>query len=120
MEIWPAGHRSPIHNHGGADAVIKVLHGEICVSLYRMLSRFHQQPFARMSFAAGEVTWITPRLNQTHMLRNETREACVTVQCYTYPESDTTTTRTSTTSSEPGLHSSRPDPTWNSWRSRRR
>jgi uncharacterized cupin superfamily protein len=90
MEIWPAGHRSPIHNHGGADAVINVLHGEICVSLYRMLSRFHQQPFARMSFAAGEVTWITPHLNQTHMLRNETHEACVTVQCYAYPESDTT------------------------------
>ncbi|HEX8157831.1 MAG TPA: cysteine dioxygenase family protein [Solirubrobacteraceae bacterium] len=90
MEIWPGGHFSPIHNHGGADAVIKVLHGEICVSLYRMLSSFHQEPFERISFAAGEVTWITPRLNQTHMLRNEMADACVTIQCYTYPESDTT------------------------------
>ena len=24
LEIWPSGHYSPIHNHGGCNAVIKV------------------------------------------------------------------------------------------------
>ena len=38
MEIWPVGHYSPIHNHSGANAVIRVLHGTIQVSLCTILS----------------------------------------------------------------------------------
>jgi hypothetical protein len=90
MEIWPHGHFSPIHNHGGANAMIRVLHGEICVSLYAMLSANHVEPIARMSFVKDDVTWITPRLNQNHMLMNEKPDACVTIQCYMYPETDRT------------------------------
>ncbi len=90
MEIWPAGNYSPIHNHGGADAVIKVLHGSIHVRLFAMLSPLHQKPFAEADFAAGEVTWITPRLNQTHQLKNIGSETCVTIQCYQYALSDDT------------------------------
>ena len=37
MEIWPIGHYSPIHNHGGANAIIRVLHGNIHVKLYPFL-----------------------------------------------------------------------------------
>jgi hypothetical protein len=91
MEIWPPGHYSPIHNHGGADAVIRVLHGEIGVSLFRMLSPHHEKPFAEVSFSKDDVTWITPRLNQTHQLKNHSRDTtCVTIQCYAYAESDVT------------------------------
>src|ERR1044072_987307 len=46
MEIWPYRHYSPIHDHGAADAIIRVLHGEIHVSLFRMLSDHHKPPFA--------------------------------------------------------------------------
>jgi hypothetical protein len=90
MEIWPHEHYSPIHNHGGANAMIRVLHGEICVSLYAMLSDDHKTPFAQMSFVKDDVTWITPRLNQIHMLKNEKPDACITIQCYMYPETDQT------------------------------
>jgi len=37
MEIWPVGHYSPIHNHGGANAIIRVLHGSIHVELFPYL-----------------------------------------------------------------------------------
>ncbi len=90
MEIWPSGHYSPIHNHGGADAVIKVLHGAISVSMYPMLSIHHQQPFAEDTFTKDEVTWISARLNQVHMLENRGMEPCVTIQCYLYAETNLT------------------------------
>jgi hypothetical protein len=54
MEIWPHGHYSPIHDHGGAAAVIKILHGEIDVSLYPMLSPHHETPFAEAPFRRGD------------------------------------------------------------------
>lgn len=90
MEIWPSGHYSPIHDHGNANAVIKVLHGSILVSLYPMLSPHHEEPFAQQSFPKGDVTWITPRLNQVHKLENVTPTACITIQCYLYDETNVT------------------------------
>ncbi len=92
MEIWPGGHYSPIHNHANANAIIRVLSGEITASLYPMLSADHSKPFAQATFGTGEVTWISPGLNQTHKLHN-TRESgptCITIQCYLYGEADTT------------------------------
>jgi len=91
MEIWPVDHYSPIHNHGGADAVIKVLHGAITVDMFPMLSKCHLKPFARATFEKDEVTWISPRLNQFHQLRNLGRaEPCITIQCYMYAENNRT------------------------------
>lgn len=29
LEIWPAGHNSPIHNHGNAYGIVRMLHGDI-------------------------------------------------------------------------------------------
>ena len=34
MEIWPPKHFSPVHNHSGANAIIRVLHGKINVKLF--------------------------------------------------------------------------------------
>jgi predicted metal-dependent enzyme (double-stranded beta helix superfamily) len=92
MEIWPAGHYSPIHNHSGADAVIRVLSGEINVKLFTMLSKYHETPFAEQIFQKDDVTWISAELNQTHQLLNSNRSgsACITIQCYMYGEQDTT------------------------------
>ena len=86
MEIWPPGHYSPIHNHGGANAIINVLRGSINVSLFAHLGSEH--PFAASNFSKGQVTWISPTLNQTHQLRNTGTKTCVTLQCYMYDSSD--------------------------------
>jgi uncharacterized RmlC-like cupin family protein len=92
MEIWPVGHYSPIHSHANADAVIRVLHGSIHVSLFPYLSENNILPFAAADFKEGDITWISPTLNQTHQLLNlkTSAETCITIQCYMYNEKDKT------------------------------
>ena len=87
MEIWPPKHFSPIHNHAGAEAIIKVLHGQINVSLFPFLGC--DKPFGTVGFEKDEITWISPTLNQTHQLHNvNTDTTCVTIQCYMYDGED--------------------------------
>lgn len=90
MEIWPAEHYSPIHNHSAANAIIRVLHGKIHVSLYPFLCDQADtiEPFATMDFQKDDITWISPTLNQVHMLKNLSIETCITIQCYLYDISD--------------------------------
>jgi hypothetical protein len=94
MEIWPIGHYSPVHNHGGANAIIRVLHGNINVSLFPYLCDDINgvEPFATKEFKANDITWISPTLNQVHQLKNlETNDnACITIQCYLYDNDDKT------------------------------
>jgi hypothetical protein len=62
MEIWPSGHYSPIHNHAGANAIIRVLHGSIHVKLFPFLCAEKDGilPFAEADFEKDEITWISP------------------------------------------------------------
>ena len=89
MEIWPPGNYSPIHNHGGSHAIIKVLSGNINVKLFPFLSSDQDvvPPFAESNFGEGDITWLSDSLNQIHKLTNEGKETCITIQCYMY-ESD--------------------------------
>ena len=87
MEIWPAGHFSPIHSHAGAEAVIRVLEGGIHVMLFPYLSG-KVDSFASADFVEGDVMWISPTLNQTHQLVNTSSETCITIQCYMYDEAN--------------------------------
>lgn len=92
MEIWPkGGHYSPIHSHANCHAIIRVLHGSINVSLYPYLcgDKEEIEPFAIQDFYEGDVTWISPTLNQVHKLCNKSNETtCITIQCYEYDEND--------------------------------
>jgi hypothetical protein len=94
MEIWPIGHYSPVHNHGGANAIIRVLHGNINVSLFPYLCDDSEgvDPFATKEFKTNDITWISPTLNQVHQLKNvDTNDtACITIQCYLYDNDDKT------------------------------
>ena len=89
MEIWPIGHYSPIHNHAGAEAIIRVLHGNINVSLYPFLCN-EDIKFAEANFTKDDITWISPTLNQTHKLRNlnHNNDTCITIQCYMFNNID--------------------------------
>ena len=87
LEIWPANSKSPIHNHGNAYAVIKVLHGEIKVTIYNKTwnSEDKQQELTSFTAKQGDVTWISPNWFQTHKLTNESSNMyCATIQCYKY------------------------------------
>lgn len=94
VEIWPVGHFSPIHSHSKADAIIRVLNGDIHVKLFPFLCAEKDgiMPFAEKDFSTGEITWISRTLNQIHQLKNlETnKKTCITIQCYMYEKDDTT------------------------------
>ena len=88
MEIWPPQHYSPVHNHAGANAIIRVLHGAIDVRLFPYLSP-DVESFGTKTFKKGDITWISPTLNQTHQLVNvDKMQTCITIQCYMYDEKD--------------------------------
>lgn len=88
MEIWPVGHYSPIHSHADANAIIRVLNGEIHVNLFPFLcgEKDGVAPFGYATFKKDEITWITPTLNVTHQLKNLDTNSytCITIQCYMY------------------------------------
>lgn len=92
MEIWPVGHYSPIHNHSGANAIIRVLHGKIHVMLFPYLCDQENtiEPFGSKDFVKDDITWISSTLNQVHQLKNlETnKDTCITIQCYLYDNED--------------------------------
>ena len=84
MEIWPAGHYSPIHSHANAEAIIKVLHGTINVTLFPFLGG---DPFASVDIMKEDMTWISSNLNQIHKLHNcGSDDVCITIQCYMYDQ----------------------------------
>ncbi len=108
MEIWPPNCYSPLHNHANANAVIRVLHGQIKVFLFPFLSKiekisndpilpinpddaFGNICFASEVFSKDDITWISAVQNQTHQLYNPNVNGptCITIQCYMYDESDT-------------------------------
>jgi hypothetical protein len=94
MEIWPVGHFSPVHNHGGSSAIIRVLNGSINVSLFPFLCEDKKgiNPFLNTNVNNGEITWISPTLNQVHQLKNleQNTDTCITIQCYIYENDNTT------------------------------
>ena len=67
MEIWPPGHSLPE-----------------CVC-FRICAATSLPPFSTTTaFSEGDLTWISPTLNQTHQLMNVGSKTCVTIQCYMY------------------------------------
>jgi hypothetical protein len=82
MEIWPSNNYSPIHSHADSNAVIRVLHGSINVTLFPFLGE--GDAFAVADFEKDDITWLSPELNQIHQLRNNTGDVCITIQCYMY------------------------------------
>lgn len=92
LEIWPAGHHSPIHDHGNSYAVIKVLHGSINVFYYDSLSS-DPGPYQLAPpevLTKDQITWMSKDCYQVHQLFNRSNTVCLTLQCYTYGESDRT------------------------------
>ena len=103
LELWPKGHGSPVHNHGNAYALIRVLHGGLTVRYFNKVSqsvlvdneaserekeRLEAQRLGQFPVKKGDVTWLSPNWYQTHQLWNDTNDYCATVQCYQYGQND--------------------------------
>ncbi|AZN36606.1 hypothetical protein [Iodobacter ciconiae] len=92
LEIWPAGNGSPIHDHGDACAVIKVLYGQIQVSWFATLSPQLLTPWGTVIVQTEEVTFLTPDYYQVHQLFNPKPRGdqfCATIQSYRYEANNT-------------------------------
>ena len=90
MEIWPPGHMSPIHDHGRASAVIKVLYGSIDCSWYDAVQA-HREPEQigkSVKLSKGDVTWLGDEQYQVHKLQNNYKTVCITLQCYQFEASN--------------------------------
>ena len=88
LEIWPSNHGSPIHNHGNAFCVIKVLFGGLTISVFNKHPVEQDKCLSKFDVKKGDVTWISPNWYQTHKLWNHTDDFCATVQCYQYGKDD--------------------------------
>ncbi|KAM7183531.1 RmlC-like cupin domain containing protein [Naviculisporaceae sp. PSN 640] len=90
LEIWPKGHRSVIHDHGRACAIIKVLHGSIVSRYYDSIGgESGPLPLGSARLHKGAVTWLSPENYQIHQLQNQsTQSVCCTIQCYRYERTD--------------------------------
>ena len=94
LEIWPSGKGSPIHNHSGSCAIIKVLFGRITVKVYNKMGDPQPKLNPKADYLKmfdckeGQVTWISPEWYQTHQLVNRTDDFCATIQCYRYEDDD--------------------------------
>lgn len=91
MEIWPAKHGSPIHNHGNSCAIIRVIHGGLTIRFYnKQTDSISDTPLSSIDVKKGDCTWISPNWYQTHKLWNHSEDFCATLQCYQYGEKDLT------------------------------
>lgn len=91
VEVWPPGHYSPVHSHSNAYGIIKVLSGRILVKIYPELTlNVRQHAPIETILEKGQVTWMLPKINQVHQVRNPDiyGNASVTIQCYQYGEED--------------------------------
>lgn len=86
LELWPKNQGSPVHCHGDAYGVIKVLHGGLRAEIY---NRDMKTLIKYYNIQKGDVTWMSPYWYQCHRLFNDTADFCATLQCYRYGAADT-------------------------------
>ncbi|KAG5789183.1 hypothetical protein H9Q69_011764 [Fusarium xylarioides] len=90
MEIWPPNHKSPIHQHGEASAVIRVLSGKIQVSWFDKVEEGSPSQLIGnpVILEEGQVTWLSKNQYQVHQLENTSDKVCITLQCYQFDADD--------------------------------
>ena len=102
MKIWPSGHYTPVHEYENTYSIIHVVHGELFVKYFPILSiHLPQDTLIEQIFERDSVTWMTPKLNHIVQMKNlakANRSCCITIECVhhmadkqfaflTYPES---------------------------------
>ena len=85
LELWPKNQGSPVHCHGNAYGVIKVLHGGLRAEIY---NRDMTALIKHYNIQKGDITWMSPFWYQCHRLFNDTTDFCATLQCYRYGAED--------------------------------
>jgi len=64
LELWPPGHFSPVHNHGNAFGIVRILHGSIIARTYNK-HLAGEGPLQEAVLRKGDITWFSPNWYQT-------------------------------------------------------
>jgi hypothetical protein len=64
------------------------MHGSITSRYFSELNVDTTEPYQEATLEKGDITWLSPEFYQTHQLYNPGTEVCVTIQCYSYGETD--------------------------------
>jgi len=88
IELWPAGHESPIHQHSSSYSYIKIIKGELVNKNYPILSDcpIGNTTIAENIFREGDKTWLSPDQNQVHKIENHTEKGVISFHGYKYGE----------------------------------
>lgn len=65
LEIWPAGHYSPIHSHGKTTGIVYCLTGQIDIMAYADLA-WDAKKLALVTLSPGQCAWLTDRHFPVH------------------------------------------------------
>ena len=87
LELWPAGHSSPIHEHSASYSYIKILKGGKLVNEnYPIMSECAIGAYciARGELTEGDETWISPHQNQIHKIENNSQRGVISFHGYKY------------------------------------
>jgi hypothetical protein len=70
--------------------MFRLLHGSILLRLFPALKlNLRHTPPIEYLLHQDQVTWMLPKLNQTHQMKNiELNSCCIIVQCYNYDNDD--------------------------------
>ena len=67
LELWPAGHRSPKHAHGGCAGSVRVVHGALRGNIYNSIR--DEEPLEgkkAIKMSKGMTTWLNRQNNFVH------------------------------------------------------
>lgn len=93
LEIWPPYSSSPIHNHGHAYGLIKILSGQVRVQNFRELTfdDFTSKPYLESDYKEDQYTWLSEESYGIHRLLNPYPECCLSLQSYYHYRNTTKT-----------------------------
>jgi hypothetical protein len=83
LEIWPGGHYSPIHSHGGTTGILLGLTGAIDIMLYEELD-WNARKLGLMTLTPGQIGWLDPRRFAVHKVACNTPEGTFGASFHVY------------------------------------
>jgi len=85
MKIWPSDHHTPVHEYENTYSIIHIVHGELFVKYFPILSIHHpQDTVIERMFERDSVIWMTPKLNHIVQMKNLEKNnpsCCITIEC---------------------------------------
>lgn len=85
--VWTPGKGSPIHDHGNAHCIMKILHGSLTESRYEFPNSDKQQPMELISqktYKENEVAYMADELG-LHKMENRGDDYAISLHCRCSP-----------------------------------